>query len=191
MVCVNSTVKLFVTLGAALYVVLPACEAVMLHVPPVTSVAVLPETVQTVGVVEANETASPELAVAESVTVPPAVWVGIVANVIVCATPWFTVIVCPAPAMVYVALPVCNATIVQEPGIKKVAIEPEVVQTLVVNDVNWFTVSPDEAETYGARFSDVPEACGGTLLNVTVCDSGLITRFVVTCGAALYVPLPA
>jgi len=47
------TVKLWVTGVAAAYMELPTCEAVMLQVPGAASVAVLPETVQTLLVVEA------------------------------------------------------------------------------------------------------------------------------------------
>ena len=44
---------------------LPDCEALMVQVPAVTSVMLVPLTVHTEGVVEANCTASPEVAVAE------------------------------------------------------------------------------------------------------------------------------
>jgi hypothetical protein len=56
----------------------------MLQVPLESRVAVVPETVQAVGVIEANVTANPELAVADSVTGVPYVCVGIAGNVIVC-----------------------------------------------------------------------------------------------------------
>ncbi len=62
---------------------LPACEATMEQVPPVSRVAVLPETVHTLGVEDAKLTARPELAVAVSVTVPPAVCAGMALNVMV------------------------------------------------------------------------------------------------------------
>ena len=58
------TVKLALTGVAAANVVLPACVAWMVHVPAETGFTVDAETVQTVGVVEAKVTGSPELAVA-------------------------------------------------------------------------------------------------------------------------------
>src|SRR6187401_3156080 len=60
------TVKLCVTWDAGLYVALPPWSAVIVQVPTPTSVTVLPESVQTAGVVDANATARPELAVAET-----------------------------------------------------------------------------------------------------------------------------
>jgi hypothetical protein len=56
---------------------------VIVQVPLPTNEAVVPDTVQTLGVVEANVTASPELADALSVTVPPAVCAAIAGNVMV------------------------------------------------------------------------------------------------------------
>ncbi len=79
------TVKLCVTGVAAEYVVLPACEAVMLQVPGATNVTALPDTVQTPVVVEAKLTVKPEVAVAESVSGVPTVCAAIAPNVIVCA----------------------------------------------------------------------------------------------------------
>jgi hypothetical protein len=65
-------------------VLLPFWEATIVHVPVPTNEAVMPDTVHTLEVVEANVTASPELAVALSVTVPPTVCAGIALKVIVC-----------------------------------------------------------------------------------------------------------
>jgi len=58
----------------------------MLHDPVVSSVAVLPETVQTAGVDDVKVTARPELAVACRVNDPASTlndWVGMTANVTV------------------------------------------------------------------------------------------------------------
>ena len=60
------TVKLCTTLLAALQLPSPAWLAVIEQRPLSTSVTVVPETVQTLGVVEAKLTVRPELAVAES-----------------------------------------------------------------------------------------------------------------------------
>ena len=65
---------------------LPACEAVMVQLPAPTSVSVLPLTVQTEEVVEANCTVRPEVAVAESAPgVLPIVWLPGNVNVMLCA----------------------------------------------------------------------------------------------------------
>src|SRR3569833_4287570 len=52
------------TCSAAFQSPLPAWSASMVHTPACTSVTVVPETVQTVGVVDVNDTPSPEPAVA-------------------------------------------------------------------------------------------------------------------------------
>ena len=58
------TVKLWSTLGAALYVALPACDARTVHVPTATKVTVLPLAVHTGTVSDAKLTASADDAVA-------------------------------------------------------------------------------------------------------------------------------
>lgn len=87
------TVKLCDTAVAAAHVLLPACAAWIVHVPAVKNVAVVPLTVHTLVVVDANDTVSPELAVADKVNGVPTVCVPGFANVIVCARP-FTVKLC-------------------------------------------------------------------------------------------------
>ena len=57
----------------------------MVQVPEAMNVAVVPETVQMLVVVDAKPTARPELAVAESVSGVPTVCVGIAGKVMVCA----------------------------------------------------------------------------------------------------------
>lgn len=65
---------------------LPACEAVTIQVPAPTSVNVLPLTVQTEAVLDANCTVSPEVAVAESAAgVLPMVWLPGEVNEMLCA----------------------------------------------------------------------------------------------------------
>jgi len=54
---------------AATHVPLPDCDATTVHVPAVVSVADAPATVHTPGVVEANVTASDDVAVASSANV--------------------------------------------------------------------------------------------------------------------------
>ena len=65
--------KLCVTCCAGLKLALPAWLAVSMHRPAATTLSVLPETRQIAVVLLAILTASPELAVALSVAVPPAV----------------------------------------------------------------------------------------------------------------------
>ncbi len=52
----------------------PGCEAVTVQVPTLTKLAVVLETVQTLGVVELKLTGNPELAVAVSERGVPTVW---------------------------------------------------------------------------------------------------------------------
>jgi len=90
------TVKCWVTEGAAAKLVLPACEAWIEHVPGLTSVRVVPDTVQTDKVVDVKVTARPEDAVALSVKgAVPYAWLERAPNVMVwlpCVTGklWFT-----------------------------------------------------------------------------------------------------
>ena len=67
------TLKLWGTLGAAPYLLLPACDATMVQVPMALNDAVVPETVQTPVVEELKLTVSPEDAVAFKLSVDPTV----------------------------------------------------------------------------------------------------------------------
>ena len=62
---------------------LPVCVAFRMQVPVVSSEAVVPATVQTVGVVEAKATASPELAVAARGSVEAAYCVAVIAGQVI------------------------------------------------------------------------------------------------------------
>jgi len=100
MVCALSaladvTVKLCVTDAAALYTLLPGCEATIVQVPPASNVAVPPETVQILVVEELKLTLRPELVVAVNAIVVPVAWLAGAANVIVCAVGLFTTTICP------------------------------------------------------------------------------------------------
>ena len=59
----------------------------MVQVPTARNVAVVPETVQTVVVSEANLTGKPELADAFRMCDPPTTWLATALNVIVCGCP--------------------------------------------------------------------------------------------------------
>ena len=80
-----TTEKLWETWRAGGTLLFPACEATMVHVPVPIKLAFAPEIVQTAGVDEAKVTVNPELAVALSARVVPAVCVPIGAKVMVCA----------------------------------------------------------------------------------------------------------
>jgi hypothetical protein len=62
-----STVKLCVAVTAGAQVALPDCDAEIAQPPDARNVTVVPDTEHTVGVVEANPTARPELAAAATV----------------------------------------------------------------------------------------------------------------------------
>src|SRR5271157_1344492 len=103
------TVKVCETGVAAAYVLLPACVAWIVQAPAAMNVAVVPLTVQTPVVVEAKDTASPELEVAERVNGVPTVCVPGLAKEIDC---WvrgtgFTVSV----AALLVTLPAASVTV--------------------------------------------------------------------------------
>lgn len=128
-----NTVKLRDTIAAASKAVLPAWLAVTAQVPALTSVTVVPLTVQTLGVVDAKETASAELAVALKAggTTPQVALAGL-AKVMVCAVSgaaatvkvWLT-----AAAAATLALPAWLAASVQVPALTKVKVLPLTVQT--------------------------------------------------------------
>ena len=138
------TVKLCETEMAAPHSLLPAWLAWMVHLPPATSVTVLPETMQTDGVVDAKLTGRPELAVALTVNgAAPYVTEARAGNVIVCEAT-VTTKICETDADWYCAFPSCVALMVQLPTVSRVAVEPETVQTDGVVDAK-LTGSPDEA----------------------------------------------
>jgi hypothetical protein len=88
------TMKLWLTGLAAGTLLFPGCVAVIEQVPAARMVTMLPATLQTAPVVEANKTVSPELAVAEIVNgATPNETLLRGPNVIVCA-PWPTVKLC-------------------------------------------------------------------------------------------------
>jgi hypothetical protein len=70
----------------------------MVQVPLVANEAVVPETVHTPVVEDANATVNPDVAVALKFSVVPTVCVAIAAKVIVCGVGLFTTITCPTAA---------------------------------------------------------------------------------------------
>ncbi len=162
-----------------------------MQVPVARNVAVVPLTVQTLCVFEANETVNPELAVAESVSGVPTVWVPGLLKVIVCAVnpAAFTVKLCDTMfAAAHVVLPACVAWMVQVPADRNVAVEPLTVQTLVVVEAN-DTDNPELA--VAESISGVPTLCAPGLLKVMVCAFPFTVKLCETGVAAAKVLLPA
>jgi hypothetical protein len=188
------TVKLCETGVAAMYVLLPACEAWIVHVPADTNVAVVPLTVQMAVVCGTNVTVKPEVAVATKVSGVPTVWVPGFANVIVCdlGAAAFTVKLCETGvAAAYVLLPACEAWIVHVPADTNVAVVPLTVQMLGVCGMN-VTVKPEVA--VATNVSGVPTVCAPGFANAIVCDFNAAAFTVKLCEtgvAAAYVLLPA
>ena len=194
MVCeACDTAKLLLTVAAAEKVVFPAWLALTVQVPAVTSVKVLPLTVQTAGVPEASCTAKPEVAVAtRRGGAVPSVWAPGVAKLMVCAesgvTPTVTVRVTVAAAAT-LALPAWLAARVQLPADTSVSVVPLTVQTAGVLDVK-VTAKPalDVATSAGAG---VPRVWLPGELKVMVCTAGATLKVCVTGVAADVVLLPA
>jgi hypothetical protein len=124
---------------------LPACAALTVQVPALTRVKVLALTMHTLGVVDANDTAKPELAVAMSaVGAEPRFWLPGETKETVCV-PGSTVNELETDvAAKNEALPLCVATTVQVPTPVSVALAAFTVQTLGVTEAK-ATVSPELA----------------------------------------------
>jgi hypothetical protein len=190
------TVKLRETGAPAAQVPLPACEAWIVHVPGVRNVAVVPLTVQTPVVSEANVSVKPELAVADSVRGVPTVCASGALKVIVCGSGSTVKLRDTGDAAAQVPLPTCEAWIVQVPALTKVvtktvAVEPLTVQTPVVWEAK-LTAKPElaVAESVSSALAVwVPGA-----LNVIVCgckSAAFTLKLRETGTAAAQVPLPA
>jgi len=163
MVWVASTLKLCLTGWAAAYVALPGCEAQMVQVPVLLRVATVPETVHTSGVTEVKLTGIWELAVATKLSGVPCncapmglkVMVWVACTLKLCRTGW---------AAAYMALPLCEAQMVQIPVLLRVATVPETVHMSVVAEAkltgNW--------ELAVATRLSVPSNCAPMGLKVMV-----------------------
>jgi hypothetical protein len=136
--------------------------------PVVTSVTVLPETVQVDGVFEEKLTGRPDEAVAE--TVNGGVPYGLLvkgANVMVCASfviwkAWLTGV-----AAAKVALPGCDALMEQLPVVTSVTVLPETVHVVGVFEEK-LTGKPDDAVAVTVN-GGVPIGRFGSGLKVMVC----------------------
>ena len=70
---------------------------------------------------------------------------------------------------------------VQVPATRNVAVVPETVQTLAVDEAK-LTANPELAVAESVK--GVPTVCAAIALNVIVCDFGLTLKFCVTGAAA-------
>jgi hypothetical protein len=133
------------TCMAAFQLVLPAWSALIVQVPTVTKVTVVPDTVQTLVVADVMVTASPEEAVALTVTGPWSKRLSASAAKVIVWLPLLIVKPCWTwDAAFQLALPAWSALMVQVPTVTKVTVVPETVQTLVVAEVK-ATVRLEEA----------------------------------------------
>jgi hypothetical protein len=139
----------------------------MVQVPVAISEAVVPDTEQTAGVVEARLTGRPESDVADRATVPPADCAAIAPKVMVCdfgftAKLWET-----GAAALYEALPAWVAWMVQVPAVISEAVVPETEQTAAVVEAK-LTGRP---ESDVADSATVPPADWAAIApKVMVCD---------------------
>jgi hypothetical protein len=169
---------------------LPAWFASTVHVPAPTIVTVEPDTVQTLVVAVLNVTASPEVALAETVNgaspkfLPPSAPKLIV---------WFafdTVKDCDTcGAALKFALPAWFASMVQVPVPTIVTVEPSNVQTPVVAVLK-LTPNPEEAVAVTVKGAS-PNVCAGNAPKVIVWFAFETLKDWVTCGAGPYVESPA
>lgn len=136
MVCdAAETVKVLVTAVAAAKPALPGWVAVMLQLPAANSVSVLPLTVQTTGVVDVNDTARPEVALATSAGgAVPRVWLLGELKLMLCAAAATVKLWETAVAARTVALPAWLALMLQVPVATRVKVLPLTVHTPGVVD---------------------------------------------------------
>lgn len=155
-----------------------------MQVPVVTRVTVLPATVHTGVVVDVNTAARPEDAVADTAKgALPSVLPVRAANVIVWA-PLDTVNDCvTCAAALKLTLPVWFVAIVQVPSATMVTVEPEMVQTGVVVEVN-VTARLDEAVADTVNGAE-PKPLPASAAKVIVCVPLDTVNDCVTCVAAL------
>ena len=164
---------------------MPAWLAVTPQVPILVKVTTFPEMLQVPFWTILKLTARPELAVALSVNLRPSIWAGMALKVMTCdLSVAVTVKLCvTGVAALYTLLPGCEATIVQVPAASKVAVLPETVQTLLVEELK-LTLRPELAVAVNATV--VPLALLPGAANVIVCAAGLFTTTICpTAGAAL------
>jgi hypothetical protein len=193
MVCgVRATSKEFETFGAAARVASPAWLATTVQVPAAASDKVVPLTVHTAGVVEANATVKPEVAVASSgAGAVPRTWLPGDAKVMVCGiSAAATVKVCVTPcAAAKFWLPDWLALTLQEPVATSVNAVPSTVHTAGVLDAN-DTGRPEVAVAVSAAGA-LPSVWLPGEMNEIVCVPGATEMEFETGTAGLKLALPA
>lgn len=124
---------------------LPAWLAASVQLPAATKVKAVPLTVHTAGVLDANVTGRPELALAiKAAGALPSVWLPGDTKVMVCA-PWLTAKDCTTEvAALKLALPAWLALMVQVPTPTSVALVLATVHTVGVDDTR-LTARPELA----------------------------------------------
>src|SRR5687768_14982447 len=153
------------TCGAAAKVPLPAWSAATVQVPTAVAVSVVPLVIeQTLGVSELNVTASPELAVAESVMLVPAAMVAGMLNVIVCDCPTLKETV-EGGAVAKPPVADAFAVTVQTPALTPVIVVPDTVHTPGVLLVS---VTPAPEFVLTGKETACPGAIDGTAPKVIV-----------------------
>jgi hypothetical protein len=193
MVCgVRATSKEFETFGAAARVASPAWLATTVQVPAAASDKVVPLTVHTAGVVEANATVKPEVEVATSgAGGVPRTWLPGDAKVMVCGisaaatvkvwvTPW-------AAAKFW--LPDWLAVMLQEPVASSVNAVPSTAHTAGVFEAN-DTGRPEVAVAISADVG-LPSVWLPGEMNEIVCVPGVTVMEFETGTAGLKFALPA
>jgi len=168
------TTKVLEAVAAAATVELPDWLAVTVQVPAASNDRVVPLTLQTAGVVEANVTVNPAEDVATKVGgATPMVWSGTAAKVMVCAVGTKTLAAAIAKLLVTtvaaakLALPAWVAVRVQVPADISVSAVPVTVQTDGVVDAS--VTGKPEVEVAASWSGAVPIVWLPGFANVMVC----------------------
>lgn len=159
----------------------------MVQVPLASSATVVPPIMQTSVVEEVKLTGRPEVAVADTTTLPPTNCAAMGLKLMVWEVP-FTAKLRYAITPAYVRLPGWNAAIRQLPTTISDAVVPDTVQTLGVEDVK-LTGRPEVA--VAVRATVFPICCVGIVPKVMVWEAKSTAKLWETGAAAAYAPLPA
>jgi len=177
-------VKLISALAAAAYTLFPDWWATTVHAPEPISVSVFPLKVHMVGVLSVKVTARPELADAETATVPPTVCVPVTGvTVMVCGMPCTVKPIFALTAAAYSLFPDWWATTVHVPEPISVSVVPLKVHVAGVLSVN-VTGRPELADAEMA--TEPPTVCVPvTGVTVMVCARPCTVNLISAVGAAV------
>ena len=155
--------------------------------PPISSLTDSPETVQTVCVSDASETARPELDVADTLIVDAA-YSGPTTDGRVMVWSWRTIKLVPTGgAAAKVALPACVTSIEQVPKASMVAVLPATLHTVGVVDLK-DTARPELA--VAVRLIVAPTSCVAIFAKVRVWLALVTVKLWLTVAAGPYVEFP-